>query len=51
MSEESSLTTEELARLRDRLDVIDGDIVDLNRISLPADTPIIDKRFESGNKR
>ena len=26
--------------------IVDGDIVDLNRILLPADTPIIDKRFE-----
>ena len=26
--------------------VVDGEIVDLNRIPLPADTPIIDKRFE-----
>lgn len=26
--------------------VVDGNIVDLNRISLPADTPIIDKRFK-----
>lgn len=25
--------------------IVDGDIVDLNRIPLPADTPIIDKRF------
>jgi hypothetical protein len=25
--------------------VVDGDIVDLNRIPLPADTPIIDERF------
>ncbi len=25
--------------------VVDGEIVDLNRIRLPADTPIIDKRF------
>ena len=25
--------------------IVDGDIVDLNRIRLPADTPIIDKRF------
>lgn len=33
------------ARLEIEL-VIDGDIVDLNRIPLPADTPIIDKRFE-----
>ena len=31
--------------------VVDGDIVDLNRISLPADTPIIDKRFTDGNKK
>ena len=28
--------------------VVDADIVDLNRIPLPADTPIIDKRFEDG---
>ncbi len=28
--------------------VVDGDIVDLNRIPLPADTPIIDKRFIIG---
>lgn len=26
--------------------IVDGEIVDLNRISLPADTPIIDQRFE-----
>jgi hypothetical protein len=26
--------------------VVDGKIVDLNRIPLPADTPIIDKRFQ-----
>ena len=26
--------------------VVDGDIVDLNRIPLPADTPVIDKRFK-----
>jgi hypothetical protein len=25
---------------------VDGDIVDLNRIPLPADTPIIDERFK-----
>jgi hypothetical protein len=25
--------------------VVDGDVIDLNRISLPADTPIIDQRF------
>ncbi|MGI8980268.1 MAG: hypothetical protein ACR2FY_13665 [Pirellulaceae bacterium] len=27
--------------------VVDGKIVDLNRISLPADTPIIDERFKA----
>jgi hypothetical protein len=26
--------------------VVDGEIVDLNRIALPADTPILDERFE-----
>lgn len=26
--------------------VVDGDVVDLNRIALPPDTPIIDERFE-----
>ena len=26
--------------------VVDGDIVDLNRIRLPAETPIIDERFK-----
>ncbi len=31
--------------------VIDGEIVDLNRISLPPDTPIIDERFEGAAKR
>jgi hypothetical protein len=25
--------------------VVDGNVVDLNRIALPADTPIIDERF------
>lgn len=25
--------------------VVDGDIIDLNRIPLPADTPVVDKRF------
>ena len=31
--------------------IIDGEIVDLNRIQLPADTPIIDERFaEPANK-
>ncbi len=31
--------------------VVDGDIVDLNRIQLPPDTPIIDKRFEETEKK
>jgi hypothetical protein len=31
--------------------VVDGNIVDLNRIPLPADTSIIDKRFEDGNEK
>jgi hypothetical protein len=26
--------------------VVDGDIVDLNRLELPQDTPIVDERFE-----
>jgi hypothetical protein len=25
--------------------VVDGNVVDLNRIALPADAPIIDERF------
>ena len=28
--------------------IVDGEIVDLNRIRLPADTPIIDERFKDG---
>ena len=28
--------------------IVDGEVVDLNRISLPADTPIIDTRFNDG---
>ena len=28
--------------------VVDGDVVDLNRIPLPPDTPIIDHRFKDG---
>jgi hypothetical protein len=28
--------------------IVDGEIVDLNRIPLPADTPIIDERFKDG---
>ncbi len=30
--------------------VVDGDIVDLNRIPLPGDTPIIDERFKDEKK-
>jgi hypothetical protein len=28
--------------------IVDGDVVDLNRIPLPADTPIVDERFNNG---
>ena len=31
--------------------VVDGDVVDLNRIPLPADTPIIDERFKEGQNK
>lgn len=31
--------------------VVDGNVVDLNRIALPDDTPIIDERFEVEPKR
>ena len=31
--------------------VVDGDIVDLNRIPLPADTPIIDERFKDDQNK
>jgi hypothetical protein len=31
--------------------VVDGDIVDLNRIPLPADTPINDERFKDGKSK
>jgi len=31
--------------------VVDGDVVDLNRIVLPADTPIIDERFKDRQKK
>jgi hypothetical protein len=31
--------------------VVDGEIVDLNRIPLPADTPIIDERFKDSEKK
>lgn len=30
--------------------VVDGDIVDLNRIALPTDTPIVDQRFQETEK-
>jgi hypothetical protein len=31
--------------------VVDGEIVDLNRIALPADTTIIDERFKEEKKK
>jgi hypothetical protein len=31
--------------------VVDGEIVDLNRTSLPADTPIVDERFDETIRR
>ncbi|MFN0020516.1 MAG: hypothetical protein ACKVP0_19840 [Pirellulaceae bacterium] len=31
--------------------VVDGEIVDLNRITLPANTPIIDERFKAEKKK
>ena len=31
--------------------VVDGRIVDLNRIPLPGDTPIIDERFKDEKKK
>ena len=31
--------------------VVDGNIVDLNRIALPADTPIVDERFKDEKKK
>ncbi|HEY2841839.1 MAG TPA: hypothetical protein VGJ26_21955 [Pirellulales bacterium] len=31
--------------------IVDGDVVDLNRIPLPADTPIIDERFHEEEQR
>jgi hypothetical protein len=31
--------------------VVDGNIVDLNRIPLPADTPIIDERFKDADNK
>ncbi len=39
---------------RARIDIeliVDGEIVDLNRIPLPADTQIIDNRFQEGHNR
>jgi hypothetical protein len=31
--------------------VVDGDIVNLNRIPLPEDTPIVDERFKDGTNK
>ena len=31
--------------------VVDGDVVDLNRLPLPADTPIMDERFKDGKNK
>lgn len=31
--------------------VVDGEIVDLNRIPLPSDTPIVDERFTDAKKK
>jgi hypothetical protein len=31
--------------------VVDGEIVDLNRIPLPADTPIVDERFKDEDRK
>ena len=31
--------------------VVDGDVVDLNRLPLPADTPIIDERFKDAKDK
>jgi len=31
--------------------IVDGNIVDLNRIHLPADTPIIDERFKDAQNK
>jgi len=31
--------------------IVDGEIVDLNRIPLPPDTPIIDERFKDGQSK
>jgi hypothetical protein len=31
--------------------VVDGDIVDLNRIPLSEDTPLIDERFKNGRNK
>jgi hypothetical protein len=31
--------------------VVDGQIVDLNRVPLPRDTPIVDERFKDEQKK
>jgi len=41
-----------LYRARIEIELItDGDVIDLNRIPLPPDTSIIDKRFEGSRER
>lgn len=49
-----SLSKESSQVMRCRADIeliVDGQIVDLNRIALPADTPIIDKRFQASHSK
>lgn len=49
-----SLPKEPARLMRCRVDIeliVDGQIVDLNRIALPADTPIIDKRFQASHSK
>jgi hypothetical protein len=31
--------------------IVDGEIIDLNRIPLPPDTPVIDERFQDGTPK
>jgi hypothetical protein len=31
--------------------IVDGEVIDLNRIALPPDTPISDERFKDGSKQ
>ena len=30
--------------------IVDGDVVDLNRVPIPPDTPIVDERFKDGTR-